>query len=167
MSLASISKHLPGTFTFLDPHSDDVSSARSVQEGALPVARKIFLAEENATPLVGFPVLQSSRLLELEKALEEYLHLEERVQFDLALRRPFDRHAYAEAWRRFSRLLASATEYTVLSSYGHAYPNVFWLRHSAVVASCELAIGSPNHYLIALHWMVPLIHYCTARFPAV
>lgn len=134
MSLASIPKQLPGPFVFLDPSSQEVDRLRCVQERALPLARKIFLEDEEATPLNGFPILISSRLMALEKALEEYIVLEERAQHDLAHRRPFDRKKYSEAWQRYSRLLASATEFTVLSSYGRAYPNVFWLRHSAVLA---------------------------------
>lgn len=134
MTPSRLPRQLPGPFVFLDPSSDEPNGLRSVQERALPLARKIFLEDEEATPLTGFPILISSRLMALEKALEEYIVLEERAQFELAHRRPFDRARYAEAWQRYSRLLASATEYTVLSSYGRAYPNVFWLRHSSVVA---------------------------------
>ena len=134
MTPSRLPRQLPGPFVFLDPSSDEINRLRSVQERALPLARKIFLEDEEATPLTGFPILISSRLMALEKALEEYIVLEEKAQFELAHRRPFDRARYAEAWQRYSRLLASATEYTVLSSYGRAYPNVFWLRHSSVLA---------------------------------
>ena len=101
-----------------------------------PIARWIFLEDEEATPLTGFPVLVSSRLMALEKALEDYLLLEERAQLAISNREAFDSKPHNEAWQKYSRLLASATEYTVLSSYGRAYPNVFWLRHSAVLARC-------------------------------
>ncbi len=134
MNLSAILKTLPGRVTFLEPVDSELRRTRSVQEGALPLARKIFLEDEQATPLVGFPMLRSSRLIALEAALEEFLYLEERAQMATAAKRPFDRDEYAESWRQYSRLLGKATEYTVLSSYGRSYPNVFWLRHAAVVA---------------------------------
>lgn len=136
MSPTPVPKHLPGPFIFLDPVPEELSRTRSIQEKALPLERKIFLEDEEATPLTGFPVLVSSRLMALEKALEEYLLREELVQMAVARKETFDSKSYNQAWKRYSRLLASATEYTVLSSYGRAYPNVFWLRHSAVVARC-------------------------------
>jgi hypothetical protein len=135
MSPSSIPKSLPGPFIFLDPTPDELYHTRSVQEGALPLARKIFLEDEAATPLVGFPILLSSRLIALEKALEDYLAVEEQVQVAIARKQGFNSKVYTDAWQSYSRLLSKATEYTVLSSYGRAYPNVFWLRHAAVVAS--------------------------------
>ena len=64
------------------------------------------------------------------------------MQVATAAKRTFDGDAYAEAWRQYSRLLSKATEYTVLSSYGRAYPNVFWLRHALVVA--RILQGTPK-----------------------
>lgn len=143
MSPSSIPNSLPGPFSFLDPDSEEPGRLRSVREDALPLARKIFLEEESATPLVGFPILLSSRLIALEAALEDYLAFEERVQLAIAAKQPFDRKGYADAWTLYARLLTMATEYTVLSSYGRAYPNVFWLRHAAVVA--RYLRGTPRH----------------------
>lgn len=142
MNLSAILKNLPGQVTFLEPLATELRRTRSVQEGALPLARKIFLDDEQATPLLGFPMLRSSRLIALEAALEEYLKVEERVQMATAARQTFDSDEYAESWRQYSRLLSKATEYTVLASYGRAYPNVFWLRHAAVVA--RILQGTPR-----------------------
>ncbi len=142
MNLSAILKSLSGRVTFLEPVESELRRTRSVQEGALPLARKIFLEDELATPLHGFPMLLSSRLIALEGALEEYLHVEERAQMATAAKRSFDRDEYAESWRQYSRLLGKAMEYTVLSSYGRSYPNVFWLRHAAVVA--RILQGSPK-----------------------
>ncbi len=136
MNTSSLPKQLPGPFVFLDPVPAEVGEIRAVQENALPQARKIFLEDEDATPLVGFPVLVSSRLMALERALEDYILLEERAQADIARKRSFDPRAYNDAWEAYARLLSSATEYTILSSYGRAYPNVFWLRHSRALARC-------------------------------
>ena len=71
MNLSAILKNLPGQVTFLEPLATELRGTRSVQEGALPLARKIFLDDEQATPLIGFPMLRSSRLIALEAALEE------------------------------------------------------------------------------------------------
>jgi hypothetical protein len=136
MNISSLPTHLPGPFTFLDPIPGELAKIRAIQADAMPRVRKIFLEDENATPLVGFPVLVSSRLMALEKALEQYLLLEERAQMAIARKQSFDSRAYNDAWDSYAKLLASATEFTILSSYGRAYPNVFWLRHSRAVARC-------------------------------
>ncbi|MCL4838956.1 MAG: hypothetical protein KJ058_13430 [Thermoanaerobaculia bacterium] len=134
MVTTTLLSQLKGPFSFLSRDPAEILRLVPDAERSLPVPQQIFLEDEAATPLVGFPVLLSAELRELEAALEEYLRFEEGVQLAVLARQPFDPNAYAAAWERYRALLARATENTTGSSYGRRFPAIFWLHHSLAVA---------------------------------
>ena len=101
----------------------------------LPMPRPVFLEDESATPLQGFPVLLSAGLLELRaRSAASYIDAEEVVQVAGLRREGHDVKAHTQAWERYAALLSRAVENATISSYGRQYPAVFWLHHSLDVA---------------------------------
>lgn len=125
---------LQGPFNFLRPDMEEVRRLVPELERALPMPRPIYLEDESATPIRGFPILQSAGMDGLRKALGQYILAEENAQLAAARRDTFDRKAYAMAWDRYCALLAKAVENATISSYGRQYPAVFWLQHSLEIA---------------------------------
>lgn len=125
---------LQGPFNFLRPDMEEVRRLVPELERALPMPRPIYLEDEGATPIRGFPILQSAGMDALRKALGQYVLAEETAQLAAARRDTFDRKAYAMAWDRYCVLLAKAVENATISSYGRQYPAVFWLQHSLEIA---------------------------------
>ena len=125
---------LQGPFNFLRPDMEEVRRLVPELERALPMPRPIYLEDEGATPIRGFPILQSPALDALRKALGQFILAEENAQLATARRDTFDRKAYAMAWDRYCGLLAKAVENATISSYGRQYPAVFWLQHSLEIA---------------------------------
>ncbi len=134
MSTTTLFSHLKGPFSFLARDPAEILRLVPDAERSLPLPQRIYLEDEAATPLMGFPVLLSPQLRALEEALEAYLRFEEVVQLAVFTRRPFDPNAYATAWERYRALLARATENTTASSYGRRFLAIFWLHHSLAVA---------------------------------
>lgn len=125
---------LQGPFNFLRPDMEEVRRLVPELERALPMPRPIYLEDEGATPIRGFPILQSVGMETLRKALGQFILAEENAQLAAARRDTFDRKAYALAWDRYCALLAKAVENATISSYGRQYPAVFWLQHSLEIA---------------------------------
>jgi len=125
---------LPGPFNFLRPEPDEVRRLIPDLQRLLPQPRPIFLEDENATPLQGFPISLSRGMLELRAALREYVLAEEAVQVAGLRREGHDVRAHTLAWERYVALLSRALENATISSYGRQYPAVFWLFHSLDVA---------------------------------
>ena len=125
---------LQGPFNFLRPDMEEVRRLVPELERALPMPRPIYLEDEGATPIRGFPILQSAGMETLRKALGQFILSEETAQLAAARRDTFDRKAYALAWDRYCGLLAKAVENATISSYGRQYPAVFWLQHSLEIA---------------------------------
>ncbi|HWM94197.1 MAG TPA: hypothetical protein VN493_25795 [Thermoanaerobaculia bacterium] len=125
---------LQGPFNFLRPDMEEVRRLVPELERALPMPRPIFLEDEGATPIRGFPILQSPGMEGLRKALGQFILSEENAQLAAVRRDTFDRKAYAMAWDRYCGLLAKAVENATISSYGRQYPAVFWLQHSLEIA---------------------------------
>ncbi|HET9226629.1 MAG TPA: hypothetical protein VFR31_08170, partial [Thermoanaerobaculia bacterium] len=125
---------LQGPFNFLRPDMEEVRRLVPELERALPMPRPIYLEDEGATPIRGFPILQSAGLDALRKSLGQFIQAEENAQLAAARRDTFDRKAYAMAWDRYCGLLSKAVENATISSYGRQYPAVFWLQHSLEVA---------------------------------
>lgn len=136
MNPASLLQFLPGPFNFLRPDAEEIRRLMPDLQRALPSPGQIFLEDESATPLQGFPVLLTPGLEELRAALKGYLLAEEGVQISLQRRDRNlpDRKAYNLAWERYRALFSKAVENTTISSYGRQYPAVFWLQHSLDVA---------------------------------
>lgn len=125
---------LQGPFNFLRPDMEEVRRLVPELERALPTPRPIYLVDESATPIHGFPILQSQGMEGLRKALGQLLLAEETAQVAAARRDTFDRKNYAMAWERYAVLLSRAVENATISSYGRQYPAVFWLHHSLEIA---------------------------------
>ena len=101
---------------------------------ALPQPRPIFLEDESATPLKGFPVLNSPGMEALKTSLKQYLLAEEAVQLAILSRETHDRKTYASTWETYRTLFLRASENSTNASYGRQYPAIFWLHHSLEVA---------------------------------
>ena len=127
---STLTEHLSrGIFSFLRP-DQDVRRIFPAAEALLPEPQQIFLEDEKASPLIGFPILASRQLRALDEALEDCLTIEEETQFAFHNRDSFDSTVYASRWDRYRTLLAQATENVILSSHGQNYAGVFWLYHS-------------------------------------
>ena len=134
MNPTSFLQMLQGPFNFLRPEPEEVRRLMPDLQRVLPMPRPIFLEDESATPLQGFPVLLSPGLLEMRAALRDYLQAEEVAQVAGLKREGHDVRAHNQAWERYVGSLSRAVENATISSYGRQYPSVFWLQHSLDVA---------------------------------
>jgi hypothetical protein len=125
---------LPGPFNFLRADPEEIRRLLPDFERALPTPRQVFLDDEAATPLRGFPILVSTGDEALRHALRQYLLAEEAVQVAMVRRESYERKPYGATWERYRALLTQAVENATISSYGRQYPAVFWLHHSLDVA---------------------------------
>jgi hypothetical protein len=134
MNPSSLLPLLTGPFNFLRRDPEEVARLMPDLQRALPAPQPVFLEDEAATPLRGFPVLLSEGMLELAAALRHYVHCEEAVQLAIQRRDTYDRKLYNTAWEGYRALLSRAVENATISNYGRLYPAVFWLHHSSDVA---------------------------------
>lgn len=134
MNPTSLLQMLQGPFNFLRPDPEEVRRLMPDLQRVLPMPRPIFLEDESATPLQGFPICMSRGMLELRAALRAYILGEEAVQVAGLRRQAHDVKAHTQAWDRYVALLSKALENATISSYGRQYPAVFWLHHSLDVA---------------------------------
>ncbi len=125
---------LPGPFNFLRRDPEEIGRLLPDLQRALPLPQNIFLEDEGATPLRGFPVLLSEGMQALAAALRHYVHCEETVQLAMQRRDTYDRKLYTTAWERYRALLTRAVENATISNYGRLFPSVFWLHHSTDIA---------------------------------
>ncbi len=124
---------LRGPLHFLRADGDEIRRLAG-DARLLPMPQRIYLEDESATPLYGFPILVSDELRSLSRALEEYVNAEEALQVAMIKRQTFDRRVYGSAWERYRGLLAKAIENVTISSYGRQHPAVFWLHQSLDVS---------------------------------
>lgn len=134
MNAMSFLQILQGPFNFLRPDADEVRRLMPDLQRVLPMPRPVFLEDESATPLQGFPILLSPGVLGLRAALRDYIEAEEAVQVAGLRRESHDVKAHTQAWDRYAALLTTAVENATISSYGRQYPAVFWLHHSLDIA---------------------------------
>ncbi len=125
---------LQGPLRFLRAEPEELRLLQAGIKKGLPAPQRIFLTDEDATPVVGFPVLQSEPLAALRDAFEAWVRTEEEHELALAVGHSPDRRKSDAAWEPYRQLLAEATEYTVTSSFGRRYPSIFWLFHSIAVS---------------------------------
>jgi hypothetical protein len=135
-SLGLLVRHLRGPLNFLEASTEEVSRLFPEVAPNLPLLQRIYLADEEATPLVGFPVLVTRELEALRESLGDYLRLEEEQQARILLRQSHDPALHQAAWEQYCLLLTRATENVTSSSYGRHFPDIFWLHHSLDVARC-------------------------------
>jgi hypothetical protein len=133
-SLASLSRSLRGPLSFLLPEPEEVYRLMPDLLQILPLPQRVYLADETATPMVGYPVLSSPGMKALREALVGYLRTEEEAQVQQAERGALDAPALQAAWEKYRALLARATENVTTSSYGRHHADLFWLQHSLDVA---------------------------------
>ena len=124
-----------GKFNFLRGDPAEIRQVMAAAEDRLPVPERIFLGDESASPLIGFPVMKSRGSRVLDAALGEYLLSEEEFQFSARMRESFDTKAYGAKWERYRSMLAQVLKNAIGSSFGARYADVFWLYHSQFVAS--------------------------------
>ena len=132
----SVLEHLSqGNYNFLRPEPAEILRVVPAAEDRLPTPQDIFLEDETATPLTGFPILLSRPLKMLEATLGECLQAEEDIQFAFHNRETFDSRAYAAKWDRYRSMLGKISENLVGSSFGrNRFADVFWLHHSVFIA---------------------------------
>ncbi|HEY2293295.1 MAG TPA: hypothetical protein VGM86_21555, partial [Thermoanaerobaculia bacterium] len=115
MSTTSLLQILPGPFNFLATDPEEVRRLIPDFPRVLPTPRPIFLEDESATPLQGFPLLLSGGLLDLRAALRDLLEAEEAVQVAGLRREGHDVRAHTQAWDRYTTLLCRAVENATIS----------------------------------------------------
>lgn len=123
-----------GLFIFMRADGEEIRHAVPDLDTVLPSPQRIFLADESATPLIGFPLLRTSAFVDLEAVLDRYLTLEEEAQCAYLTRDSFDSKAYGAAWQACQRRFAQAIENATVASFGQNFPAVFWLHLSLVLA---------------------------------
>ncbi len=132
------SEHLLGLhspFNFLNPDPLEVRRLFPEVERSLPLPDPIFLADEEATPIVGFPVRRSRAIEFLGQCLRDYLESEERAQVaTLQKRTDLDIRAHQLTWERYRSSLTEISQNIMTASYGRSFPQVFWLYHSLDVS---------------------------------
>jgi hypothetical protein len=134
MNPTSLLQMLQGPFNFLRPDPEELRRVMPDLGRVLPMPRPIFLEDESATPLQGFPILLSPGMRELRDSLAGYIGAEEALQMAGLRRGGHDVKAHTQAWERYIETLSRAVENATISSYGRQYPAVFWLQHSLDVA---------------------------------
>lgn len=136
---------LTGPFNFLLRDPEEVRRILPDAERSLPPLHRVYLEDEAATPLPGFPVLSTPELDALERAFEQYVIQEEEVELAIHQRSAFDSPAFQGAWERYRLLLMRAAENVTTASYGRSFPAIFWLWHSGTMA--RVLRETPKRYL--------------------
>jgi hypothetical protein len=134
MTPSPFAQLLEARYHFLKPSLQELQRLFPEGRRMLPSPYPIFLEDEAATPLYGFPVLIHPQLDSLREALAQYIEAEEMAQMSAIRRLPFPRSEHKAAWERYRSLLVRAVENATVASYGRHFPAVFWLQHSLDVA---------------------------------
>lgn len=122
----------PETATFLLPQGIGGTLAEIFDrpEWLLPRPYKIFFADENVAPVLGFPLLDSPVLHELETKLDRWIgeetgsHIDGRASKDKA----------QQAFSAYVSQVVRVAENALLSNLMSDYHAVFWLAHSLEVS---------------------------------
>ncbi len=125
---------LSGSFNFLGRSPEELHRLIPDAEQILPAQLRIYQEDENATPLLGYPILLTPELAALDRAFEGYLAQEEEAEYATLQRIAFDSSAFGGAWERYRLLLTRATENAITASYGRSFPGILWLYHSGAIA---------------------------------
>lgn len=125
---------LTGPLNFLQREPEEIRRILPDSDRSLPPVQRIYLEDESATPLLGFPVLATPELQALERAFEQYVVQEEEVELAIVQREGFDSQAFQGAWESYRLLLMRAAENVTTASYGRSFPAIFWLWHSGAMA---------------------------------
>jgi hypothetical protein len=134
MNATSFLQMLQGPFNFLRSDPEEARRLMPDLPRVLPMPRLIFLEDETATPMQGFPLLLSPGMLGLRAALREHIEAEEILQVAGLRRESHNVKAHTQGWERYVALFSRCIENATISSYGRQYPAVFWLQHSLDIA---------------------------------
>ena len=134
MELELLFRRLRGPFSFLRADPAELGSLAREYSIALPAPQRVFLSSEEATPILGFPILQGDSEHALRVALERYIEAEEDLQWARATRQATDPKAYQAAWDEYRSMVTQITENVTASSFGRRYPSIFWLYHSIALS---------------------------------
>lgn len=159
MNEAALARLLRGKFSFLRPDAEELRATVPDWDETLPMPQRIFLRQEEATPIQGFPVLMNEPLLALRDSLASYVEAEEEFEVGEVRGRGGSRTRPNAAWGRYEKLLDQATYNAASASFGRRYPSIFWLYHSVAVARLfkesprrvrrlDLAVGKTHGDLI-------------------
>jgi hypothetical protein len=147
MSLTELLRLIPEAGSFLRRDIEDLRSVVGETAAGMPLPQRIFLQDEGATPLRGFPVLRTSGLQALRKALEVYVRAEEEIELTMISRGTTDKRPVELSWDNYKDLLRDVSTNAVTSSFGRDYPGIFWLYHSIAVSRILKEI--PKHLVVA------------------
>lgn len=100
-------------------------------ESLLPQPYKIFPADETQSPILGFPVAESTLLKELDGKLDRWLT--EEIAFQITRTNPAKDKAQT-AFTAYVSQLMRVVENAMLSNLLNDYHAVFWLAHSIDLA---------------------------------
>ena len=92
--------------------------------------RQIFLEDEKATPVFGFPVSRSPSVVRLGAALRAHIESEERAQVASLTRTRFNIPRHQATWDTYRSQLGMLADNVTTSNHGRNFPQVFWLYHS-------------------------------------
>lgn len=134
MSVSALEQLCRGSFVFLKPEATEIRRIIPQIDEVVPQPQQIYLQDETATPLVGFPVAASRALAKLEERFLAYLDAEIEVQVAFHTRASFDSKAYARTWESYRSLLDQVLDNATVSSVGRDYVGMFWLHHSGTVS---------------------------------
>ncbi len=121
----------PGSF--LLPDGSDLASVVG-RNAKIPLPQRIFLDNEEATPVLGFPVLLTAGSLALRETLERYVLEEQELEIERIRGVATDGRRVDLAWSDYGTHLIEATNNAVSSSFGRSFPSIFWLYHSIAVS---------------------------------
>jgi hypothetical protein len=133
-TLGSLSQALRGPFCFLRPDPEEIRRLTGDARDVFPEPQKVFLHDEAAAAVPGFPVLISEDLRLLSQALVDYVQAEEALQLATTKRQGFDRRRYDGTVQQFRGLFRRAIENVTSSAYGSQHAAVFWLWQSLEVS---------------------------------
>ena len=123
-----------GNFIFVRPDVGEIRSVFPEADGSLPSPQTVFLSDEEAAPLEGFPVLSSKAQSNLDSLLQEYLEAEEEAQVAAMARKAFDSKAYGSRRQAYFSQLFHVLESISVASLSYDYASIFWLLHSLPAA---------------------------------
>ncbi len=123
-----------GHRTFLSAGTEDFGLVIGVQDRRLPLPLRIFLDDEEATPVRGFPVLHNAKTVLLRSGFERFVATMIDYEAARAQGAPLGSGSATAGWSEYRDELRLALSNAVRSSFGRGYPSIFWLYHSIVVS---------------------------------
>lgn len=134
MSTTSFERLFLGSRTFLLPGADDFRLTLGEEIDGLPFPQRIFFKDEEATPVMGFPVLQTRSGMELRSELERAVLAEVEIETAMIKGANLSLRQQKTAWQGYRRLLRRALINSIRSSFGRGYESIFWLYHSIAIS---------------------------------